>query len=187
MGVVLAEKLEEVHLDLAARAEVGVPAFGGRHEMVRAVPDEQRLPQPGASGDDRDIPRPGPPRLQRVQRLGPEPEHAVRRRLQIVEEPDARRGNREEQRRLVELPRQVGRDDASIDHGPGDAEARGGDRSRGTITEERLQHVFEPGVLPARQGRLAHRHERPRAAIEEGEDRLRPTDVAGEDHRGVTS
>src|SRR5206468_12100436 len=57
--------------------------------------------------------RSAPPRgagLERRERRRWQREHAVARRLEVVEQPDPRRGNARAERRLVEAPGEIGRD-----------------------------------------------------------------------------
>src|SRR5207244_12031221 len=120
--------------------------------------------------------------LERSERRRGEREHPVARRLEVVEQPHPSRGDARAERRLVDLPGEIGRDAPPVDDGSGDAEAGGIDPESPRGGEEARHGVLERRKLTARELRLALEHERTVAAVEQGERRLGPADVAGEEH-----
>src|SRR3989454_2082293 len=177
----LAEEAEQFHLEVGAGREIGVPALGGNHEVALAVPDEERLPQPRARGDQRHGAPPPGAGLERSERRRGEREHPVARRLEVVEQPHPSRGDARAERRLVDLPGEIGRDAPPVDDGSGDAEAGGIDPESPRGGEEARHGVLERRKLTARELRLALEHERTVAAVEQGERRLGPPDVPGQE------
>src|SRR5213592_3960079 len=138
--------------------------------------------QPRARGDQRHGAPPPGAGLERSERRPGEREHPVARRLEVVEQPHPSRGDARAERRLVDLPGEIGRDAPPVDDGSGDAEAGGIDPESPRGGEEARHGVLERRKLTARELRLALEHERTVAAVEQGERRLGPTDVAGEEH-----
>src|SRR5947209_759475 len=66
--------------------------------------------------------------------------------------------------------------------GPGDTEAGGVDRRPPAVGDEARDRVLERRELTARELRRARQHEGTVPTVEQGERRLGPADVAGEDH-----
>src|SRR5207237_5516413 len=92
------QKAQQLHLEVGARREVGMTALGGDDEMAVAVPDQERLAEPRARRDQGHVPLARGAGLERLERGPWEREHAVARRLDVVEQPDPRRGDARSER-----------------------------------------------------------------------------------------
>src|SRR5438445_445467 len=170
----------------SSTSDIGIDAMSSANRplsqnAVTNVPSA-RLRRPRARRDQDHVPPARGAALEGLEGRRREREHAVARRLEVVEQPDPPRGKARRERRLVELPGEIGRDTPSVHDGPGDAEARSLDRRPRPAVEEARHGVLEGRELAAWQRRLALEHERAVAKLEQGERRLGPADVAGQDH-----
>ena len=114
--------------------------------------------------------------------------HRVRQRLEIVQQRDARDPERRRDPARVDEPRHVGDLHRLVDHRPGDAEARRLDRavraraSVASAVQELRDHRLQIGIVE-RAERADDDRPRPRRyGVEQAEQRLRSSDVAGKNH-----
>ena len=154
VAVVLAlEPAQEVVLDLVARREVGVAALGRDGHVPRPVPEEQRLTEAGAGGDDGAVAGARDAGVQGLQLVRRQHERAVGRRLEVVQEPDVRRAEpraRATRRGCARAGWSV--TTASSTTGPAMPKAAAA-ICGGAVAEEARDHLLEPAVVAAREGR----------------------------------
>jgi hypothetical protein len=169
-------------LGLVARTEVGVTALGGDRDRRVVEPGEQRLAESRAGGDHGDVAaRHGLTVGEHPEVAGRELDHAVGRRLEVVQQPHARPAEHARQPALVEGPIEIGHMHDAADHGAGDGQGRRGDRWPAGVGEDARERRLEIRELAVRQhalGGLALAGE-----IEEPQAGVRTADVAREDHR----
>ncbi len=84
---------------------------------------------------------------------------------------------------FVEKPGKVGGAGPAVNDRPGDAEAGGANADPRRVTEEAAEHIDERGVLPTGECLLVRGLPHRRSFLfKKSQDRLRSTNVAGEDH-----
>jgi hypothetical protein len=159
-----------------------VAALGGEDRAPAAVDDDDGLAEPGAGGDDGEVAAPERSRLERHQLVLAQRPDAMRRGLQVVQQPHARGVDHGGKPPLVDDPGQVGGHAPAVHHRARDAHTRRRDVCARAGGEKALDDGLERVELAARHGGLAHEHGRAVARLEQREQRLGATGVAGEDH-----
>src|SRR5688572_15872793 len=186
---------QELDLARVPGGEARVSALARERAVATAVPEQARLAEPGARGDEaRVADGSARARSQRAKVRGGQGRKAPRAGLEIVDQKDAADAEAALEVVRVDLPRQVRRAGASTLHGSRDAEARGGDRLlcvfgqlRPGVRDELARDVAEARVIAAVVGRLDVARDGHTVDATQSETRVRAADVAGEDpHRAST-
>ncbi len=179
------EELQQGDLARRPRREVGVAALGWRGHQAPVLSNEHRLAEAGAGREETRV-AVGRERalLHDVELVGVQHRHAVRHRLDVVEQPHAPQPRRGHELARVHRPRDVGDVHRLLADRPGDADAgrlhlvRQGARR----AEERRQHGRQAGEVA--RGVRAHVEEirAPARRLEQAEQRLGAAQIAGEEH-----
>ena len=175
----------ERDLAFRARREVRVPGFGRRRHEPPIDVVEQRLAQAGSGRNQRHVAVTERfPVLQHVHLRLVQHGYRIRHRLQIVEQRDATESERALDSTGVDSPRDVGQLHGLVDHRSRGAEAGRFDsgRHRVTVLQERRDHCFEVVVVEGAKGSYESGTRTRRRGIEQSEESLGASDVAGQNH-----
>ena len=165
-------------------SKVGMAALGGKGAIATPVPDEERLAESGAGRDDRARASGyGLTVIQDVEVVGPEDGHRLGDRLEVVHQVDRLESEVGPELGLLKDPGEVGDAGGAGEHRPRDGEAGPVDGKLGG-PEELADDGLQRGVLAARVFRLEEGGARPTFGGIDGEGRLGPTDVAGQEEAG---
>src|SRR5947207_2063897 len=149
--------------------------------MALAVPEQERLAEPRAGGDHRDVGRAPLTARQPAHLFRGQEEPAVGGRLEVVHQPHALGAEHAAEARRAHDPRQVRGLDPAVEHRSGNAEGGRAD-PLALAVEESLDDLLQPLVAAAGKRLLTHDREPP-ALLDgtNGEVGLGAADVSGED------
>jgi hypothetical protein len=177
-----AQEPQELVLQVVRRREVRVAALARDGEVVAAVEDEAGGAETRPRGDHRAVPvRARRAFVQAHEVVSTEHGDAVRHRLEIVHERDLRKAELLRELARLDDPRQVRRAHAAAAHGTRDAEPRAVEAVRVRAAEV-AQDLDEARMMRARIDLLDLDLEPVLLLVDESDPRVRPADVAGQDH-----
>src|SRR3989442_9368051 len=122
-------------------------------------------------------------RIQHAEFIFLQMKHPISRCFHVIEQAYLFNSEMRLQVTLVEKPGKVGGAGPAVNDRPGDAEAGCANTDPRRVTDEAAEYVDERGVLPTGECLLVRGFPHRRSFLfKKSQDRLRSTNVAGEDH-----
>ena len=182
----LPEELEQRDLVVGTDGEVAVAGLGGDRHEAPVDPMQDRRAQSGAGGDERGIAiGVGSACPQRVQFPRRQHRHGARHGLEVVQQLHV--GGAGRRRHLVapHPPRHVGHRGLAVQDRTGDAETDAIDGDGAMPRQIGTEQGRQPVERQRRDGLDVDETRARRCGLEEADERLRPSDIGGEDHRVI--